>query len=289
MINNYNAPGILPNSTNYALTPSEDAKRLFLYPTWCGHYYCTTDYYFKRDYFPPILIVFVREGLLHVEYRDLKFDAGKGDVVLLDCTEPHYYHAREGLEFLYMHFDGTNAHEICQYILERTGPWIRQASNVLVGRELYNMVEFYRHDGIENMIHTAARINRIVGYLLTLDRAQYMNQKEDPIEHAIRYIRNNVGKDISLEELAEKVHLSTYYFAHCFKQETGFAPMEYIINTRLERAKVLLVQTRTPIGEIAYEVGYSSNSSFNNMFVKRAGMSPRQYRQTYQATPEDQR
>ena len=66
----------------------------------------------KRDFYSPLLIVYVRNGNFHFEYRDLVFEAQKGDEVHLDCTEPHKYHARDGLEYLYLHFDGSNSHEI---------------------------------------------------------------------------------------------------------------------------------------------------------------------------------
>ena len=282
MQNQSNNPGYLPGTLNFAISPSETARRLFYYPTWCGHCYCTSDYYYRRDYFPPNLVIFIRQGCLHVEYRGNIFDAQKGDVVLLDCSEPHYYHAKDGLEFLYIHFDGLNSHDICHYILDKSGPLIRQDSNLLIGKELYDMVEFYKRDDLEPMIQSSARIHRIFEHLLTQDRLHFQDHTEDPIAAAIRYIRGNIGKDISLQDLAERANLSTFYFAHCFKEETGFAPMEYIINTRLERARELLAQTNMPVGEVAYEVGYSSTSSLNNMFVKREGISPRQYRNRFQ-------
>lgn len=276
-------PGILAKSECFNFTPSKTATDLFFYLTWCGHYYCNPNYFMKRETFPNLLLVFIREGLFHIEYRDMAFDAGKGDVVLLDCREPHYYHAHDGLEFLYIHFDGSNSHEICQHILSRTGPLIRQSNNVLIGRELYNIVDFYRRGGIDNMIQTSAKIYRLLEYLMTPDRQSF--QKEQPIKDAIHYIRNNLDKEISLKDLADEANLSTYYFAHCFKHETGFAPIEYVINTRLEQTKVLLARTNKTIADIAYEVGYSSASSLNNMFLKRTGMSPRQYRHSYQGTP----
>lgn len=60
--------GVLPNSVCFSFTPSELAKKLYFYPTWCGHYYCTKNYYMKRESFPPLLIVYVRNGIFHFEY-----------------------------------------------------------------------------------------------------------------------------------------------------------------------------------------------------------------------------
>ena len=80
--------GTLSNSVCFSFTPSELAKKLYFYPTWCGHFFCTSAYFMKRKTYPPLLVVYVREGLFHVEYRKEVFDAKKGDVVLLDCYDP---------------------------------------------------------------------------------------------------------------------------------------------------------------------------------------------------------
>lgn len=275
--------GVLDKSVCFSFTPSKLAKNLYFYPTWCGHYYCTKNYFIKRDFFPELLVVYVRNGIFHFEYRNMKFDAEKGDVVLLDCTEPHYYHAEDGLEFVYMHFDGSNSHDICQNILNQYDtPLIRRENNTLIGNLLYNMVNFYQANGIETMFQSSMRIYHIFEYLLAPEKQQY--ERENPIENAINYIRSNMAENITIDSLASKANLSAYYFAHCFKEQTGFAPMEFVINTRLNQAKILLVRTSKSISEIAYEVGYSSAGSLINIFVKKEGMPPGQYRRVYQNT-----
>lgn len=274
-------PGILPQSICFSFTPSDLAQKLYFYPTWCGHYYCTDNYFMKRETYPPLLILFIREGELYVEYQNQSFNAQKGDVILLDCSKPHYYHARNGLEFLYMHFDGSNSHEICQHILEIKGPLIQEDSNILIGRLLYNMVDFYQNEGIESMFQSSMRIYHIFEYLLKPPVLQ--TESETPIEESIHYIRQNYHEPLNLNKLAEIANLSPYYYAHCFKEETGYSPMEYVTNTRLEQAKIKLIRTQKNVEEIADEVGYSSSSSFINMFVKKVGRFPKQYRKFHQS------
>lgn len=217
----------------------------------------------------------------HVEYENQCFDAQKGDVVLLDCSKPHYYHAYNGLEFLYMHFDGSNSHKICQHILETKGALIQEDSNILIGRLLYNMVDYYQNGGIESMFQSSMRIYHLFEYLLNPPVLQ--TEYETPVEQSIHYIRRNYNEPLNLNKLAEIANLSPYYYAHCFKEETGFSPMEYVTNTRLEQAKVKLIRTQKTVEEIADEIGYSSSSSFINIFVKKVGYSPKQYRKFHQS------
>ena len=205
--------------------------------------------------------------------------------MLIDCMEPHYYHAEDGLEFVYMHFDGSNSHALCRSITEQNGWLIRRDNNTLIGTMLYDMVQFYQQNGVETDMQRSARIYRMFDLLLA-PSAEEMSA-DDPIEQAIQYIRTHIGKAVSVEELASQVCLSVSYFAHIFKRRTGFSPADYVINSRIERAKVLLVRTQKPIGEIAEEVGYSASGSLINLFVKKVGVSPRQYRVQHMSSVVD--
>ena len=63
-----------------------------------------------------------------------------------------------------------------------------------------------------------------------------------------------------------------------FKRETGMSLFEYIINVRMNQAKVLLSGSSRSITSIAREVGYESGGSFTNVFTKKTGYSPSQFR-----------
>lgn len=269
-------PGILPQSVCFSFTPPELSKRLLFYYTWCGHYYCTDNYFIRRKYYPPLLVMFVRKGVFRVEYRGEARKARAGDVILLDCAEPHYYQGADGLEFLYAHFDGSNAREICRYVMEQEGWLIRRDGNLKIGAALHEMVEFHERGGVETPFEGSMRVYRLIELLMTPTFQE--RQSAGPVDKAIQYIRANVGKPVTLEDLSQLCSLSPFYFSRCFKRQTGFSPMEYVINTRIDQAKILLLRTTKSVEEIAWEVGYASAGSFINLFTRRIGVSPTRFR-----------
>ena len=274
-------PGILPRSTCFSFTPPEIARELFFYLTWCGHYYCTGNYFIRRETYPPMLLMYVCQGAFQVEYRGEARKARPGDILLLDCSEPHYYQAEDGLEFLYAHFDGAQSHPICRHILDEQGWLLRRENGAAVGDALREMVSFYEQGGVEGPFESSMRIYRILGLLLGPTPRE--REAGGPVDEAVSYIRSHVGKKITLDELAGIANLSPFYFSRCFKRQTGFSPMGYVINTRLDQAKILLIRTTRSVEDIAWEVGYASSRSFIDLFTGRIGISPTQFRKEHQS------
>ena len=101
---------------------------------------------------------------------------------------------------------------------------------------------------------------------------------KDKLRCAIEYINESLEKDLTLSEIAASVGMSPYHFAREFKQATGLPPHQYIIKRRIAQAKSLLAQTDLAIAEIAYRVGFASQSHFTTLFGKHTGTTPKVYR-----------
>lgn len=69
------------------------------------------------------------------------------------------------------------------------------------------------------------------------------------------------------------------------KRQFGCPPMEYLLHYRLDQAKLLLLQTDLPVGRIAQEVGFRQAAYFTSCFVKREGVTPREYRRRFLQYP----
>lgn len=98
------------------------------------------------------------------------------------------------------------------------------------------------------------------------------------IQAVIHFVDDHLGEELSLKRLSSEFYISTTYFSRLFKMKTGKKFSEYLSERRIERAKLLLVSTDTPVMEIARRVGYTEANSFARLFKARTGQTPSQYR-----------
>ena len=98
------------------------------------------------------------------------------------------------------------------------------------------------------------------------------------VERAIAYMDANDYQNLTLSDIAEHVHLSRIYFHNLFVQATGRTPRRYLLERRIAHARQLLMTTDKPLGQIAIECGFSSQSYFNQVFQKEIGCSPKEYK-----------
>jgi AraC family transcriptional regulator len=98
------------------------------------------------------------------------------------------------------------------------------------------------------------------------------------LRHVLNYINAHFEQDITLADLAEIAGMSQCYFASLFKQSMGITPWQYVMQQRVERAKILLRQQDYSIAQIALQCGFNSQSHFTQQFRKLAGVTPKQYR-----------
>lgn len=107
------------------------------------------------------------------------------------------------------------------------------------------------------------------------------NKNKKIINETISFIRENIGKDLSRDEVAANVFLNPDYLSRILKRETGYSISEYILKTRMSVACELLVKTDLSVSKIAMSCGYSHMAHFSKMFKKEYGITPNTYRSRY--------
>ena len=93
-----------------------------------------------------------------------------------------------------------------------------------------------------------------------------------------RYTDGHFSENLSLDSLAQLVHVSKYHMAHAFTQEYGISPINYMLACRIDEGKKLLKNDDFSLSLISQMLGFSSPSYFSQSFKKLTGISPNAYR-----------
>ncbi len=108
------------------------------------------------------------------------------------------------------------------------------------------------------------------------------------LQRVFSHIKENIRRDLSVNELAQVVGMSQYYFSKLFKMSTGTTPHQYVMRQRAERAQELLRENQTPLAEVATEVGFQTQSHFTSVFRRLVGATPKHYREMHQSSGQMQ-
>lgn len=99
------------------------------------------------------------------------------------------------------------------------------------------------------------------------------------LERVGDYVGDNLSGNVSVQEMASLAGLSRYHFSRLFKQSTGLSPHQYVVSSRVERAKAILSNTNLPVGEVSRLCGFSHHQHLNRHFQRLVGATPKQFRQ----------
>lgn len=115
----------------------------------------------------------------------------------------------------------------------------------------------------------------------TKDLLEYLREKRairEEVFKAVQYIKERHAENISLQDIARYVNLSTNYLGILFKESLSISFKDYLLKVRIDHAKKLLLDTNLPVSEIASRAGFSDESYFNTVFRKITAASPGKYR-----------
>ncbi|WP_339320973.1 phosphoenolpyruvate hydrolase family protein [Paenibacillus sp. FSL W8-0194] len=111
-----------------------------------------------------------------------------------------------------------------------------------------------------------------------MDRLSHAGEPYDYVAFVKEYVAEHYMNNISLTELAERIHVSRTHLSALFNKEVGCSFPEYIAKYRIHKAQEVIKHTRLPLSRIAETVGYPDYVHFSKTFKKYTGMTPQAYR-----------
>lgn len=142
---------------------------------------------------------------------------------------------------------------------------------------------------IEHFQAVPAEVQRMKQASATQVYEYYTGGGDRAVDVALQYIRTHFHADLSLEKVASIVYLNPVYFSQLFKQKTGHGFKEYVTHLRLEQAKQLLLNPKLRLADIAERIGYQDMRHFTQVFRKKYGVTPSEYRTEHSTVKSDKR
>ena len=157
--------------------------------------------------------------------------------------------------------------------------------------ELFQELERNKNDGSfgSDIRQTVALLNLLIRIAPTLNAAtageSIHNKDFLRVAPILDYIRDNLSEPLSLDQIASQFFISKHYLCRIFKSATGFSVMEYIIYSRVLRARQLL-QEGISVQQAGEMSGFSDNSHFIRTFGHLTGVTPGKYAKEYQSSDQ---
>ena len=214
-----------------------------------------------------LLLVEEGEGIFTVGEECFPVTAGQG--IFTRKNVPHSYRATgERFRTRWVSFLGGDGvldyYKIERYFLFRAEPLFLSATDALEQVCLGNSTVLTR---------SAA------GYTWLVDWLHGCFSPSAPLAVQVRrYLEAHFAEPVTLDRVAEAVHMSRYALCHYYKDSDGCTVMEQLRQIRIAKAQLLLQMTNTSVEEIGRSCGFESPSYFGKIFRQQVGCSPREYR-----------
>ena len=242
----------------------------------------TVFHFIREDGYPNHQIIYCVRGSGVLKVGGNEYNITAGDGFYLPPKVPHEYYPTEDIwETHWITFEGREIENMMKYIkLEQTRVFRIYDINTLDAifkKMLHLMRTNYYYGGQQCSAYLYSffiEFNRVVNMQNGTRDSAKLNQ----LQPVIDYINKNYQKDITLTELSNLIGLSPQYLCRLFKECLNLRPFEYLARKRIQQAKLLLLEDKRNVNEIAGEVGYNDCSYFCAVFKKHEMLSPAEFR-----------
>ncbi|MDF2837454.1 MAG: hypothetical protein K0Q63_3094 [Paenibacillus sp.] len=269
------------------------------------HYICYPDMYGRYPSIPEhselrkrgalkeynLHLVFAGRGSVHLESGEMiELAAGDGFLYGRDAYQRYESSKAEPWDVRWIHFSATAPLPMLREA-DEYGCWpfsFSASERFIVLTE--RMYELGKRLQLADEPEMSAQLYELLMLLaVQSERLEAPSQlrKRDVIRVAADRIRERCENDWSLDDMAGLAGFSPYHFLRLFRLATGRTPNQFLTESRMVRARLLLATTMLSVGEVARSCGYSQPSYFIKLFRAAEGLTPKSYRQLHANFPQD--
>lgn len=267
--------------------PSPTARSTYFYMQEAGYFHTCWPYFTERTGLNSFLIVYTLSGEGTLLYRGKEFSLTAGTCFFINCMEYHEYHTPKDCqwEFLWLHFSGSCCLGYYEEFVRNGFEILKARENTSLDSRLRNVITLHQNKDSTTEPVVSMLITAILTELLLCSSLRDEQSHCIPagIRDAENYLKRHFKEAISLDVLADMVHISKFHLIREFVRYVGLSPHEYQIELRISHGKELLKYSDLAVNEIARACGINQTSHFIGLFKDREHMTPLQFRKKWAA------
>jgi len=256
------------------------------------------DWNWKGVNSPFARIYMVESGSAKVIMPDGAHIIKPGFLYLIPAFVTHSYENDSTFTLYYIHiYDEQNIFDRLSFPFEVMANeaeymLVRRLLAINPGRELKRS-DPDSYDNLPTLMQNIARNDQFPFYTIVetkgillqlfsrfLEKACFKQEMTDKrIVNVVRYIRENINRNICIDELASICYLTKDHLIRLFKKEMQCTPIQYINQKKIEKAQLMLIIGEKSIKDVAYSLSFDNISYFYRMFKKMTGSLPSQYKE----------
>jgi AraC-like DNA-binding protein len=250
---------------------------------------------FKWHYHPEFELTYIIKGNGYRLIGNSHETFGDGDLVLLGSYLPHTWVGKSSdntdfdavvIQFSKDFIDpilGFEESSALKMMLEQSKKGLFfSAENSALKADLVKLVDSCGFNRIVDLMNILNQLTLCEQKVLCSDHLQTVQtaESENRINKVCVFLENHFAESITLKQVADLIHLTESNFCNFFKKATGKTFSDYLNIIRITRSCQLLLQTDKTINSIAFECGFETLSYFNRVFLKKKGLTPKEFRKS---------
>ena len=253
------------------------------FPTAMGFYPRAQGHHMRRDRHDDNLVIYCIAGKGELQVDGETHTVSPGSLILLPKGISHEYRAssQDPWHLYWVHCSGDSIDAFMDYLGYRPGRPVLEVDVHPALIASFDSLLGVRSTGysLAAFVNAANHLRHLFTQLaLAASRRRAAQPGELDLAMLQDYMRENIDKRPSLDELAGLANLSRFHFANRYKALTGYSPIKHFLHLKMEAACRMLDTSRRSIGSIAEELGYTDALYFSRAFKGVVGLSPRDYR-----------
>lgn len=250
-----------------------------------GYYPRAKDHYtYRKKGLHENFLFYCVDGHGWYEIDGQHFNVAANEFFILPQNVEHSYGSsgNDPWSIYWIHFGGDSLPELnrVQVVQKHFKPfYIKNNGDIIpLFTKIYKTLELGY--SIDNLLFANMCLSEFIT-LFVYNSRHYeaaSNDKIDCVDSAILYMQEHINDNISLNDLSKQYNYSVSRFSNLFKQKTGYAPIDYFVQMKMQKACQQLDFTNRSVKDIAFSMGFDDPYYFSKRFRTIIGMSPKKYR-----------